>query len=136
MERINSKRRERSEVVNRIIDSITSSLGALSLQQQRPHEQKYIGGGGDGGGVEKHEDVAYSSPPSYSAFSHGSPQTALHPSMTELFILPFPSICFASIDGDEMMYCNRICEKKYLTAEKANRRLLQDCHSPRDIMFE
>ena len=116
MERINVKRNQTSDTVNKIINSLTTALEGLSM---------------DDGDALSHDDLVHV--PTSSLY-HGQSFTAIHPSLLELYNLPFTSICFAAINGDEKMYCNKQFEKYYFTSEESSRRLLQGGESPRDIM--
>ena len=118
MRRIRDKRESKSTAVENIIGSLTAALQELNLE----NDESILG------------DDDYLPPFLAPPFSHGDPASAMHDCLLELYGLPFASICFVAIDGEEKMYCNKRFEEHYITEEECNLRLLRQAEVPRDII--
>jgi len=117
MELIEKRRERQSGVVKNIIGSLTDALEGLNLDTK---------------GTAHLDHDALVAAPAYS-LQHRDPSSALHRSLLELYKLPFPSMAFVAIDGEERMYCTRHFEKRFFTVERANHLLLDECMAPKDI---
>jgi len=126
MERIRNRRFAKKAVVNNIITCLTTSMHSMTLNDQVGSKQPF-----ECGLTMNLND----SGPLQLPYRHGSPATALHPCLAELYSPPFVGMCFAAIDGDERIYCNQAFQSMFITEEECNRRLSNGCQSPTKDIF-